>query len=331
MDLHVWVSHKATEVSTMTGPQGRQPASDSSAVANETREPLPGSPFQVFVSEGNASAVGSFVKDAEAKQASGGGQGGFVAGEHVLLKPQVRDQFGNASTAPEGALTAEHEIPGEEEVVHLEPPTMRGGVGSYELGLEPVRAGTHVVHIKLHGEEISGSPVSFKVTPGGPSVQKCYLTKPEKQAIEKVPFPIVATLVDKYGNKLDRGGVRVDAKALGTATAAVEDRKDGTYLITITAAAPGEVKLTVRIDSTELTPTMVVTVTRAYQAEATADADAPEAAASPAPALNAAVPPLPTKELAGAAPRKGSDMAKAAAAPTSPAVPAAAAPASEAP
>ena len=129
--------------------------------------------------------------------------------------------------------------------------------------MEPIRAGTHVVHIKLHGEEISGSPVSFKVTPGVPSVQKCYLTKPEKQAVEKVPIPIVATLVDKYGNRLDRGGVRVDAKALGAAaTSTVEDRKDGTYMISITAGAPGEVKLTVRIDSVELTPTLVVNVIR---------------------------------------------------------------------
>lgn len=45
----------------------------------------------------------------------------------------------------------------------------------------------------------------------------------------QVPIPIVATLVDKYGNRLDRGGVRVDAKALGAAaTSTVEDRKDGT-------------------------------------------------------------------------------------------------------
>ena len=265
MDLHVWVSQAPTDVKSMTGPQGKVKADgeDDSNYNPEPREPLPGSPFTVHVSEGNASATGSFVKDAEAKQASQGSANGFTAGEHIVIRPQVRDPFGNASTAPEGALTAWHEVPGSKDMVELEAPKMRGGIGSYELGLEPIRAGTHVVHIKLHGEEISGSPVSFKVTPGVPSVQKCYLTKPEKQAVEKVPIPIVATLVDKYGNRLDRGGVRVDAKALGAAaTSTVEDRKDGTYMISITAGAPGEVKLTVRIDSVELTPTLVVNVIR---------------------------------------------------------------------
>jgi hypothetical protein len=256
----------------------------------------------------------------------------------------VRDPFGNASTAPDGALSAEHERPGVRDVVLLETPKMRGGIGSctvpqriegstrramrnardacimsrlpecriacaqtnsecvaphrehaqtrsnapYQrssalsshprpnlnlnlnlarsiptraraaaharvfmsscavpiwlhaacahgllsltltlsvapLQLEPVRAGTHVVRIKLRGVEISGSPLSFKVSPGAPSVQKCFLTKPIKPAIEKVAYPVVATLVDKYGNRLDRGGVRVDAKALGAAaTSTVE-------------------------------------------------------------------------------------------------------------
>ena len=284
MDLHLWVVDKETTVASMTGAQGKPKGSDSDApiTVNEPREMLPGSPFTVHVSEGNASAIGSFVKEAEAKQAASAGAAagkdgvGFTAGEHIIIKPQVRDQFGNPSTAPEGALTADHEIPGANTggtLSPVDPPKMRGGIGSYELGIEPIRAGMHVVHIKLHGEEVTGSPVEFKVTPGPPSVSKCYLTKPDRVAVEKIPLPIVATLVDKYGNKLDRGGVRVDAKALGAAAATtVEDRKDGSYIINITAGAPGEVKLTVRIDSVELSPTMTVTVVRADEARAELEA-----------------------------------------------------------
>ena len=111
-----------------------------------------------------------------------------------------------------------------------------------------------------------------------------------------MPIPIVATLVDKYGNRLDRGGVRVDAKALGAAAnTVVEDRKDGTYLITITAGAPGEVKLTVRIDSVELTPTMTVTVVRAGLAEEQAEA---EAALAPSGAPEPAAAGVPQESLA---------------------------------
>ena len=164
--------------------------------------------------------------------------------------------------------------------MQLEAPKMRGGIGSYEVSLEPVKAGVHVVHLRLGGEEISGSPVSFKVVPGAPSVSKCYITKPSHQALEKVPYPIVVTLVDKYGNQLDRGGVRVDAKALGAAASAqVEDRKDGTYLINVTGGAPGEVKLSVRIDSVELTPNISFTVARTAAAEAPGSAEGTEGAA----------------------------------------------------
>ena len=353
MDLHLWVTPAPTSIESMIGAQG---GPDSTPAGGEpshegkmgAREFLPGSAFTVHVSEGNASAIGSFVRDAEAKQAGGGGQqhGGFVAGEHIIIRPQVRDVFSNASTAPEGSLTAEHEIPGAKEDVQLEPPKMRGGLGSYELSLEPVRSGTHIVHIKLHGEEITGSPVSFKVSPGAPSVPKCYLTRGEKQAVEKVPFSIVVTLVDKYGNRLDRGGVRVDAKALGAAaTSAVEDQKDGTYLINISAGAPGEVKVTVRIDGVELTP-MNVTVIRSIDIEANAPAGGtppvleghesrewrgslvtsddvgaavieltPETEAVPAPTTDARIVEDITDELAGT--RKDEALGPAAAAPSS--------------
>lgn len=286
---------KLSAAESTATPAGRGGGAGGSAArgGGAERVPVPGSPFTVHVSEGNASASGSFVKEAEAKQGGGDKEkdkmtketkevGGFVAGEHIVIRPQVRDQFGNASTASNGALTAEHELP-DGSIVSLEPPKMRGGIGSYESTLEPVKAGVHVVHIKLNGKPISGSPVSFKVTPGAPSVSKCFITKPTHQALEKVPYPIVVTLVDKYGNQLDRGGVRVDAKALGAAaSASVDDRRDGTYMINVTGGAPGEVKLSVRIDSVELTPTIAFTVARQLSVEAPAGAPAaPPLSATP--------------------------------------------------
>lgn len=214
------------------------------------REPLPGSPFSVHVSEGDASPVGSFVKDAEAsKQGSG-----IIAGEHVILKPQVHDQFGNSSSAPDGALTAILDTPGHVGEV-LEPPKLRSGPGSYELTLEPLKAGEHAVHILLSGEEITGSPVKFYVSPAVPNSQKCYLSRPDPEPIlVNQPCDITLTTHDKYGNQLDRGGVRVDAKAAGVAasTCTIEDHKNGTYTIRLTAGAPGEVKVTARIDSVEI-------------------------------------------------------------------------------
>ena len=79
---------------------------------------------------------------------------------------QVRDSYGNASTASEGALTVQHIRPGEEGPGNeLDAPKLKGGYGSYEIVVEPTRAGMHNVHVRLHGVDISGSPVSFNVTP----------------------------------------------------------------------------------------------------------------------------------------------------------------------
>ena len=116
------------------------------------------------------------------------------------------------------------------------------------------------VHIKLHGQDISGSPVSFNVSPAAPSSSKCKLARtvpPESDPIiEKLPIAVSVTLFDKYGNQLDHGGVRVDAKAsgIGVSGAKVEDNKDGTYTISLTAGPPGEIKIAIRIDGNELPP-----------------------------------------------------------------------------
>jgi len=235
------------------------------------REPLPGSPFPVLVSEGPPHPVGSFVKEAEAsKQGSG-----IVAGEHVVLRPQVHDQYHNATSAPDGALTAVLDSPGNPGEI-LEPPKLRSGMGTYELILEPLKSGEHSVHIRLHGEEISGSPVSFYVSPAAPNSQKCYLSRPAdaEPTLINQPCDILLTTHDKYGNQLDRGGVRVDAKAAGVAATActVEDHKDGTYTIRLTAGAPGEVKVTARIDSVEIRTLSVFFVREREQVASGSDA-----------------------------------------------------------
>ena len=248
MDLHLWASWTAQ---------------NTDGVAEEHREPLPGSPFQVYVTEGNAAAKGSFVGEAEA-----GKQGaGFVAGEHIVLRPMIRDGFGNAAAAAEDMLIARHVKPdtvrSNEKGSNCEtlmPPKPKGSLGSYELVVEPTKAGTHHVHILLGTEDVAGSPVKFTVLPAAPSASKCKLMTVEppenSPLIEKMPIAIRATLFDKYGNQLDHGGVRVDAKAsgVGVSGAKVEDNKDGTYTITMTAGPPGEIKVTVRIDGNDLAP-----------------------------------------------------------------------------
>jgi len=252
MDLHVWATEANADVGGGVDKQG-----------DEARKPLPNSPFGVHVSEGNASAVGSSMSEAEAKHVEGKQKDGFAAGENILLRLQVRDQFGNASAPEEGILSACHVMPGQDVAdatdvsQSLKP---KGGLGAYELAVEPTRAGVHKVYMKLGGQDITGSPVSFAITPAAPSSSKCKLSRempPENEPLwEKSQIALKATLLDKYGNQLDHGGVRVDAKAsgVGVSGAKTEDNKDGTYTISLTSGPPGEIKVTVRIDGNDLQP-----------------------------------------------------------------------------
>jgi len=250
MDLHLWAT-PLDGGSAVRGADGGKAAS-----TDEVRVWLPGSPFTVAVAEGSASASGSSVGGAEA-----GKQGaGFVAGEHVILKPVVRDSFGNHSAPVDGALSTEHVKPGAGGHEQLAPPKQKGGLGSYEIAVEPTRAGMHYVHVRLGGQDITGSPVSFEVVPAAPAKSKCKVRRalpPEDEPLmEKANICIEVTLYDKYSNQLKHGGVRVDAKAsgVGVSGAKVEDNKNGTYSVTLTAGPPGEIRVVIRIDGDELTP-----------------------------------------------------------------------------
>merc|ERR1712167_134843 len=136
-----------------------------------------------------------------------------------------------------------------------------GGSGDachYELGMSTVRSGRYTVHVCVLGSHIVGSPVSFDVSPGAPSPYKCELRMMDlrEPAFVNQRCEVLLITRDRYDNQLDRGGVRVDAKAMGIATSAccVEDRKDGTYIISLTAGVPGEVRVQTRVDSVELRP-----------------------------------------------------------------------------
>ena len=68
---------------------------------------------------------------------------------------------------------------------------------------------------------------------------------------------MIVELIDRFGNKVEKGGSRVDARALGPSAGAcsIDDKQDGTYEVTFTANAVGDYKITVRLDNKdELVP-----------------------------------------------------------------------------
>ena len=214
---------------------------------------LPGSPYEVTVSEGQASASGSFIRGADAIRE----MGEIQAGHEISLQPQLRDQFGNASSASENALVVTLDGPGGTQRLPVR--AHRASTGAYEVSHSPELQGKYQLHVKLHEEPICDSPVSFSVTSGSASGTKSRLVPPTEPFCVQGQCEVILEAIDKFGNKLSRGGASVGARAQGNAASActVEDRLDGTYTIHFSQNAVGDCKITARVDNVEVSPIIV--------------------------------------------------------------------------
>ena len=215
------------------------------------RQWLTGSPFTIRVSGVRPSHEGSTVERL--------GDYELVAGESILLRPQLRDEFGNASSAVEGSFEVNIEAPDGTQPLELKP---LKGLGLYEVGYDVTIKGKHLVHFLLNGQDISGSPVDFSVLPGAAVGNKSKLHPPQDTPSIGQQCELFVEAIDKYGNKLDKGGSKVDARASGpgVSQATHEDHDNGTYTIMFTAAVVGETRVTVRLDNMEMAPIKVVFV-----------------------------------------------------------------------
>ena len=175
------------------------------------------------------------------------------------MRPQLRDQFNNASAADEGEFVVHIEAP--DGTHELELKTLKG-LGLYEVMYEVSIKGPHSIHFLLNGDDISGSPVEFNVNPAAALGNKSKLYPPSEPPVTHVPCELLLESIDKFGNKLDRGGSRVDARGSGPGVSActVVDNDDGSYIVSFTAAVVGETRVTVRLDNVEMAPLRVVFV-----------------------------------------------------------------------
>jgi hypothetical protein len=137
-------------------------------------------------------------------------------------------------------------------------------VAQYEIATpsELTVMGRHVVHIKLNGVAVKGSPLEFELVPAAPiaSKSRAFLANSDGLVIG-TPIEVCLQLVDKYGNDLKAraggrwgAGVRVDAKAFGSKASecTVVDRENGTFSITFTASVAGDYKMAVRLENVEM-------------------------------------------------------------------------------
>ena len=127
-------------------------------------------------------------------------------------------------------------------------------LGTFSLAYELHVAATYECHLMLNGQEINGSPVNFKVKPAAPSGRLSTLQIPDYPPTVHEEYELLLIAEDKFGNRLDRGGANVQARALGPSAspATTKDYNNGTYGIKFTAGAVGEYRVEVRLDNVKI-------------------------------------------------------------------------------
>lgn len=194
----------------------------------------------------------------------------IFAGDIVVVRPQLRDSFGNpAPPQAEDALVMTLEAPGgaaEAPMAMIQ--HHRGGPNAQEVRYETMARGEHRMHVRLLGEAVKGSPVIFNVVPAAHEAHLCRLkdlpTAPTLHMDE--PYTVTLQLVDRFGNELDRGGAVVGARFVyikqgvydntvlnGTNhLISIDDRHDGTVTITLQLMRmtylPSQINLVVNLD-----------------------------------------------------------------------------------
>lgn len=208
--------------------------------------PVKTSPGPPGTSSGGPSRV-------EAQAASGTP---VAAGELLVLKPQIRDQYGNPTATNEGTLTVEL-ITADGTSHDLKPMSqVRSGLTTYEARYEPELMGDYIAHVCLAGAPINGSPITFQCLPALPNVVNSFLTYPKEQIYSNTLYEVLLRAVDRYGNECDRGGAAITGR-LASATlphgqeakVPIVDHGDGTYALQVNLIAPCEIKLIVEIGS----------------------------------------------------------------------------------
>ena len=260
-DLHVW----ADDLCSTKGHQKIE------------RVPLAGSPFPCAVSSGAASSTMSSV-DGWSKENRAVDKNGkaldlrpreIIAGDAVIMRPSICDDFGNTTALEKGALDVKIQLPNGTTHDTSTPmlklgQTVKGGLTLYDVRHEATHAGPHEVHMHLHGKPIRGSPVRFEVATSTPDVRTARLTPPTETTLySNRTYKVLLKTFDRFNNPITLGGLQVGARLqlikssvhdLTTLVATnhkieIEDNSDGTYNVLITVMKIAvTVKLIVNMD-----------------------------------------------------------------------------------
>jgi len=181
----------------------------------------------------------------------------IFAGDMVLVKPKIRDRLGNNTAAPEGALNVTLDSPDGQQIELQPSKSIKSGLTNYEVQYEPHVKGWYLVHVRLKGAPIAGSPVKFECIPSLPDVGKSSYTLPTDTPglLANKPYIITVVSRDRCGNRVEHGGASVQGRLQSAnlppqqeALLEVEDKQDGTYDLKICLKAASDLKVIISID-----------------------------------------------------------------------------------
>jgi hypothetical protein len=144
--------------------------------------------------------------------------------ESTPITIRLNDEFGNRVEGQAGSLAVS--VTGANEVSNID--VSDRGDGNYSASYKPIQAGTDQVHVRVGGDELSGSPFSSAVAagPASPATTTATLSRTGFFFVQVI---IVVITRDAQGNLLARGGDRVDVQLNGEAIGSLQDNQDGTY------------------------------------------------------------------------------------------------------
>lgn len=270
--------YSMTYVATESGPCKLHVWCDPSS--KDERVAFPGSPFSLVVAPGAASTDVSQVtgwsklqkeeKNAKFSKNAATDPNALVAGDTIMIRPEIFDQYGNATVLSEGSLEVIHEIGTSKEKATLRftQQQIRGTeLFQYDVRHDTQVSGDHAISLEIGGVAIKGSPVTFRVQPDKPDPQSCKLSGPldvesnEALDVDK-QYTFLLRTYDKYSNHCWVGGHKFgtrlqlikqnahDQTALVPQNHTLEsvDLGDGTYHILVTLNFPCSVKLFANLD-----------------------------------------------------------------------------------
>lgn len=129
--------------------------------------------------------------------------------------------------------------------------------GSYSVKFTVYKAIFYALYIKIHNQDVAGTPLEFTSFPGPVSGSNCHVEGvPSQPIVAGVGFSLTIRTYDAYNNPLTEGGATIILSLAPNYSEntvdPVQDNNDGSYAVNILMTIAGNYKLNIRISNQDV-------------------------------------------------------------------------------